>query len=316
MRILLTGGCGYVGKALARRLFPLHEVLVFDLNRYGDSPFSAAEHRAFARIQGDVRDFACLRRVMREFDPQIVFHLAAIHYIPDCEKAPADAFAINVRGTANVLRACPPRSRLVFASSAAVYAPDTTPHAEDTSRVQPIDVYGSTKLEAENLVHELSAQRQLSSVIVRLFNVIGPGETNPHIAPAIVSQLRRGARCLRLGNVYPRRDYIHILDAARGFETIAWNMATSATSVKTVNLGTGVSHSVRDLVAIFGKVLGESLEIAEERTRVRVVERPSLTANVEKIRRLYSWAPVLTVEDAVRDLWREPDMSQALLAHS
>jgi UDP-glucose 4-epimerase len=313
MRILLTGGCGYVGKALTRRFLPMHEV---DLNRHGDPPFSSAELRSLKLIQGDIRNFGAIRDLIEDFDPQIVVHLAAIHYIPECEAAPDEAFATNTLGTANVVRACRPGTRFVFASTAAVYAPAETPHTEDTSRLQPIDVYGSTKLEAESLVKDLSVTNQLDSVIVRLFNVIGPGETNPHVAPAILAQIRRGARCLRLGNIHPRRDYVHIADAARGFETIALSANVGGVPVTVVNLGSGVSHSVRDLVAIFARALGEELTIKEDSARVRLSDRPTLTANLDKIARFYGWMPRLTAEDAIRDLCRNPDISEALLAKS
>jgi UDP-glucose 4-epimerase len=152
--------------------------------------------------------------------------------------------------------------------------------------------------------------------MIRLFNVIGPGETNPHVAPAILSQIRRGARCLRLGNVHPRRDYVHVVDVAHGFETIALSADARDVPVSTVNLGSGVSHSVRDLVAIFARVLGEELQIEEDSARVRLSDRPTLTANLEKIRRLYGWKPRLTAEDAIRDLCRNPGMPESLLAKS
>lgn len=112
--------------------------------------------------------------------------------------------------------ACPPGARFVFASSGAVYRPSETALVEDRSVVEPVDVYGLTKANAEAYVRRLAHQRGLAAVVVRLFNVIGPGETNPHVLPEIVAQLRAGCTVLRLGNVTAKRDFIHVADAAGG----------------------------------------------------------------------------------------------------
>ena len=120
----------------------------------------------------------------------------------------------NVHGTVNLLCAAPPGTRFVFASSGAVYKPDDKPHVEDDATLGPSDVYGYTKLHGEHYVKYFAAQRVSRAVVVRLFNVVGPGETNPHLLPEIIAQLKAGRTTLRLGNMSPKRDYIHVRDAA------------------------------------------------------------------------------------------------------
>ena len=181
-RILVAGGAGFVGRRLVRALRDEHEVCVLDLLKFGNR-FSADDNANITLEKVDIRDPHSVAAVMERFRPEIVVHLAAIHFIPECEGDPLHAEDVNVLGTINLLRACPDGTRFVFASSGAVYRPDEVPHDELRSAVEPADVYGFTKLHAEHYVRYFVRQRSLSGAIVRLFNVIGPGETSPHLLP-------------------------------------------------------------------------------------------------------------------------------------
>jgi len=314
MRIMVIGGNGFVGRPLTRMLADGHEVCVLDALRYGPPRFPPEELARLFMIHADITDPDQVAAAMRSFSPEAVIHLAAIHYIPECEQDPVLAVRTNVAGTMSLLAACPPGCRFVFASSGAVYAPEARPHREDESPVAPSDVYGFTKLHGEHYVRHMARQRGLAAVVVRLFNVIGPGETNPHLLPEILAQLIAGHRRISLGNLTARRDYIHVEDAARGFRAAALAGAVAPGECVTVNLGTGQAYAVGEILSRLRRIGGADFTVETDPARLRAVDRPVLAADIARIRELFGWHPRHTIDTALADLWERPDLPAHLTA--
>jgi UDP-glucose 4-epimerase len=244
--MLVVGGAGFVGHHLVPRLLEAdHDVVVIDnlsrgsLERFGPHLGDAR----LAIVRGDVTDAVLVRQVLAEVRPAVVFHLAALHFIPYCTAHPSETLLVNVVGT-----------QLVLDALAAV--PDA-----------------------------------------RLFNVYGPGETNPHVLPDVCAQVREG-NAVRLGNLEPRRDYVHVRDVADALLRLA-----GYDGPETVfNVGTGVGVSVAELVETLAGVLGRKLRIERDPTRVRPVERPHLVADVTRVQRTLGWTARLGLRDGLRDL--------------
>jgi UDP-glucose 4-epimerase len=299
---LVTGGAGFIGSVLCRRLLEEgREVVAYDNLSYGREGLLPPAHSRLRLVRGDVRDGAALASLLREHRPEAVFHLAALHFIPYCNAHPAEALDVNLGGTRALLRACreqPPRV-LVFASTAAVYPREGSPFREDIP-LAPLDVYGHSKASGEDLVRLFGAETGIAVAAARLFNAFGPGDTNPHLVPEVVQQLRatREHPSLRLGNLEPVRDYVHVRDTAAALHALA----SAASGVEVWNVGSGEGRSVRQVVDAFAAALGTAIPIDIDPERVRTVDRPELVADSTKLRARTGWAPRVAFEDGLREL--------------
>lgn len=313
MKILVSGGNGYVGRTLCQLLYEQHDVCVLDNLRYGINRFKQGELKKIRFEETDIRQISKVSDIVNKFNPDVIIHLAAIHFIPECESDPELAISTNICGTVNLLSVCPSGCRFIFASSGAVYQPDNKPHIENSSALGPSDVYGYTKLHGEDYVKYFSKLKNYPAVIVRLFNAVGPGETNPHVIPEIVAQLKAGHKTLKLGNLKPKRDYIYIKDAASGFAATALNGDLKKGETVTVNLGTQVQYSVEDLLNKLKNIAQLEFEIETDTTRLRKVDRPFLSADITKIKELFKWKPQFDIDLALMEMWTEPDLPEFLI---
>lgn len=296
MSVLVTGGCGFVGSRLVARLVDAgEEVLALDDLSLGQ-PNSLPP--GVDQVTLDVRDTGALAELLARHRPRRVFHLAAIHFVPACNADPPAALSVNVVGTQSLLsvleRVHLPES-LVLASTGGVYEPSPHPHAEDSS-LAPDDVYGLSKLWAEQAAGLWHRRTGVPVGVARMFNVIGPGETNPHLVPEILAQARRGSE-LRLGNLATRRDYVYVDDVARGLHTLA--EAVPEVALATVNLGSGRTADGNELVELVGKLLGRRLSVASDAERVRASDRPVLQSNPSAARELLGWKATTRLRDAL-----------------
>lgn len=312
MRIVVTGANGFVGRHVVRRLIGTHDVLAVDSLRYGPWRFTEEELRQIVVDTTDLRERRKVEPLVDGFDPDAITHLAAIHFIPECEEHPEMAVSTNIEATVNLLLACPPRCRFVYASTAAVYAPKEGAHRELEDPLGPMDVYGYTKLSGEDLVRYCAQKIGFPAVTVRLFNVIGSGETNPQLLPDIITQLKQGARTIRLGNVYPKRDYIYAEDAAEGFVAAATKPLPERGAVTVVNLGAGKSYSVQEIVDRLSDIIGKRIRIETNPTKVRAVDRPNLLSDNTRMQTLFSWEPRVSLEEALIRIWENPEMVERL----
>ena len=278
-KVLVTGGAGFIGSSLAAQLLDNgHEVVVLDNMLRGRDSY-LPDSRQLNLVQGDIRSDTDLDKAF-SYAPDAVIHLAAQHFIPYCNDNPDDTIHVNVYGTQRVIDAVSRHggvAKLIFASTAAIYAPSDTPHNEAESP-GPIDIYGVSKVQGEQLIDFFHRQTGVAAVNARLFNVVGPRETNPHLVPDILDQLPSDGT-LRLGNLVPKRDYIHADDVASALLTIMESDISSGS----VNIGSGRSFSASDIVEAIANVLGVELSIDSVPERQRAGDRPNLCSDNKKL---------------------------------
>jgi UDP-glucose 4-epimerase len=191
--------------------------------------------------------------------------------------------------------------RIWFASTGDVYVPNERPHHEINSPTGPFNIYGLSKLMGEQLVALESRIRPHARFVVgRLFNLYGPRETNPHILPEIIGQIRDNPTApLRLGSLWPRRDLVPVGDAARA---VIATLDTAPTGITTVNVATGVAVSMQEVLDLIGELRGRPLAIETDPAKMRPVERGHLQADVTKLRAMIGWTPHADIRRALADL--------------
>ena len=293
---LVTGGAGFIGSHLVEQLISDYDVHVVDNLSRGRREWVPAEASLH---EADLLDQDGLTRIVERIRPDLVAHLAAMHFIPAVDSAPQQAREVNVRGSANLLRALTstPPALALFASSAAVY-PDVPGPISESTQPLPIDVYGETKLNGEQLFADFAAAAGTRCLVARIFNVIGERETNRHVVPELVSQLRAGAAVIKIGNLTACRDYTDVMD-------VAWALARllfEPLEHSTINVGSGRAVSVRELVHQCEAIIGRTIRVEVDPDRLRKHDRAELVADVSRLTAIIGPFPTKPVEQTLAEL--------------
>ncbi len=303
MRYAVTGGLGFVGSALTTALVEAgHEVLVLDNMSKGSVANLPADVRQASRVETvDIVDEMRVRELLAAWETVRVVHLAAMHFIPECESNPTRAVRINVEGTQALLSSLVGLSSvqsLVFASSAAVYGPSPTPHREDGA-VAPMDIYGLTKRWGEELVMLHASRYAMPASIARLFNVYGPGETNPHLIPELLAQALDGGGPIRVGNLDSSRDYVYREDVAEALALLS-DACIGKAEPLVCNVGTGTGWTGTEVLHAVERVTGVHREVQFDPGRSRVNDRPVLVADTAKAESELGWRAKTDFEAGLR----------------
>lgn len=299
-KILVTGGAGFIGSATIAELQKHgHDISVIDDLSFGNRDFLTIPDVCFHQL--DILNEDGLTEVIHKIDPDWIIHLAAIHFIPYCNQHPFKSSNINIQGTINVLNAAKSLKNLekmFFASTAAVY-PICDHAIPETQQTNPLDIYGLSKLAGEHLMNEFYLQTSIPTVVCRFFNAFGPNETNLHLIPEIQRQVNSGLRTIELGNLEPKRDFIHTYDMARAIFML---LDKFDSGIDVFNLGRGQEYSVINVVKEFENQLGEEITIEVDQSRVRKVERMHLLADISKLKAFMNWEPEISLSEGIKTL--------------
>ncbi|HUG30550.1 MAG TPA: UDP-glucose 4-epimerase GalE [Candidatus Limnocylindria bacterium] len=320
MRILVTGGAGYVGSVSVEHLIESgHEVVVLDNHATG---FGTPDLAGAELVEGTYGDRDAVRSLLVERGIEAVLHCAARSVVPESVRNPSLYYVENVQGGIALLEAMRLAGvqRLVISSTAAVYGePDEVPIPEDAP-LRPINTYGETKRTLETAAGWYASAYGLRPVALRYFNVAGASARNgerhdpePHLIPNLLASVRKGLPFTLTGVDYPTpdgttiRDYLHVVDLAEAHGAAL--EATSPGEARTdqllvLNLGSGQGFGVREVIAEVERVLGQRLEVAEGPRRGG--DPPALVAKIDRAREVLGWVPKRsTLEEMIGSAWAE-----------
>jgi UDP-glucose 4-epimerase len=231
----------------------------------------------------------------------VVLHLAALIAIPYSYAAPRSYVDTNITGTLNVLEAVRHHDvpRLVNTSTSEVYGtPDTLPITE-THPLRGQSPYSATKIAADKLCEAFALSFGTPVVTLRPFNTYGPRQSARAVIPTVLRQLLAGARELRLGSLAPQRDFTFVTDTCDGFLRAAGADLEPGT---TVQLGTGSTCSIGEIVELCRQVTGSTAEVVTEEERVRPAgsEVEVLLSDPARAKELLGWTPTVSLEEGLR----------------
>jgi UDP-glucose-4-epimerase GalE len=318
MRVLVTGGAGYVGSVSVERLLEAgHEVVILDDLSTGDR--AAVPPTASIEV-GSYGDPTEIGRLLDRAQVDAILHCAARSLVAESMREPARYYRDNVAGGITLLEAARTAgvARLVFSSTAAVYGvPETTPIPEDAP-LRPINSYGETKRAFEGALAFYGQAYGLRSVSLRYFNVAGATATNgevhdpeTHLVPNVLRAAETGAPISLFGDDYPTpdgtcvRDYIHVADLADA-HVLALE-ATAPDDPRTdqplvCNLGLGHGFSVREVIDAAGRIVGRPLDVDVGPRRPG--DPPVLVAAPDRARALLGWTAARpSLQEMIGSAW-------------
>lgn len=312
MKILVTGGAGYIGSITSELLLNEgHDVTVFDNLERGHR--DAIDERA-AFIKGDLRERGDILQAMKDVKPDAVMHFAAYALVPESMEQPEIYYRNNLAGGINLAESMLEVGvkKIVFSSTCATYGqPETVPISEDLPQ-NPTNPYGDSKLSFEKVLNWYNKLHGMQAVYLRYFNACGATEKfgedhepETHIIPIVLqAALGQREKVFIYGDDYNTpdgscvRDYIHIVDLAQ-----AHILAVQSDLSGPFNLGNGSGYSVKQVVETAREVTG--IDIKAEYAERRPGDPDTLVAKADKARDVLGWTPKIPdLKDIIESAWK------------
>lgn len=309
---LVTGASGYVGRSLVAYLLERSQGPIFGLDRLS----SNLEHERYHHIQIDILQENYLKIHLQKFSGKkiTIFHLAAKAYVGESFEKPVEYIQANIIGTINLVAALPVDSQIsfIFASTCSLFASDNDPISE-SSRVNPINPYATTKLAVERYLHDVSSTRKNFRVtVLRFFNVAGcksadlkeQHQPETHIIPNVIRSLAENKQLTVFGRDFETedrhavRDYIDIRDLTSALYLAA--SRSDESNFEDFNIGSGVGVSVRQIIDLSAGLMGKIADISYAERRQG--DPDSLVANISKADKLLHWKPQFGIIETLQSV--------------
>lgn len=311
-RVLVIGGAGYIGAHICQSLIDNgYLVRLFDdfsngLHRRIDGKFTNL-------VEASILDRSALVSAMDGIDS--VIHLAAKKAVEESVSNPLKYYEHNVGGTLNILAAMAVKKvkKIVFSSTAAVYAPSEKSAIDETDLLAPLSPYGATKVIAEELIKSVGVAEGFSTISLRYFNVVGSTKvefadnSKDNLVPKVFAAIKRGESPEIYGSDYPTkdgtciRDYIHVADLADSHLS-ALKRVESAKVHEVYNVGSGKGYSVKEMIDQISASMNK--ELTPKLCPRRAGDIPQLIAAISKIERELGWKPKRSLKEMIDSAWQ------------
>ena len=292
--ILITGGAGFIGSHLATALAVDNDVVVLDNCSKGNPSTLPPEVRLH---QGDIRDPSVLESFVAEAD--IVYHQAALVSIEESLERPVESHGTNVSATVSLLDiARRYGTRVVFASSCAIYGNPTGVPVDESEPTSPLSPYAVDKLAADHYVRVYGQQYEFPTVALRYFNVYGPGQRGDYsgVIDAFTERARAGEPLEVHGDGDQTRDFVHVSDIVQA------NLAAGVTSNtgRAYNVGTGQETTIQELAEMIRNLIDPEVSITHTDPRPGDIDRSR--ADLTRSRQQLGYRPQTALDDGLRSL--------------
>jgi len=264
LKILVTGGAGFIGRHLVKTLIEeRHHVVVFDNLSNSSKKMLSFISGEFSFVKGDITNYDQISSVVSGVD--FVVHLAAEISVRDSINNSQTTKWVNVEGTENLLKACVKSNvkNFIATSSASVYGnwQTTEISLNEESKTKPTSPYGESKLEMENQIRQFSIKNDINSIILRLFNVYGEGQSNAYagVISKFAKNIRKDETLIIFGDGRQTRDFVSIKDVVDSIKQAMTKISGKRGVV--YNIGSGKSITIQDLAKLMISVSGKMLDI-------------------------------------------------------
>ena len=316
MKILVTGGAGYIGSVLVNKLIEQgHEVNVIDDLSNG---FRENIDRRAKFTEGSILDKGNLNQALEGVE--VVYHLAAKIRVEEGEAKPELYKKVNIEGTLDLIKACVDKkiNKFIFASTAAVYGDPEDFPVNENSKTNPVNVYGATKLEIDKYLEANAKNMGISTICFRFFNIGGALKTKEgswlkikhegatHLIPSILHS-SNNKPLLIFGNDWPTkdgtptRDFVHVVDLADALVKALNSLDKAGNQV--INLGTATGSTVLEVVKTAEKSLNKI--ISYNFAGRRAGDSFALVTSNQKAKEILNWQPTKTLSDILIDAQEE-----------